>query len=327
MSAVLLIKTTSLGDVLHNLPVVCDIRQHKPTLAIDWCAEEPFCALLKLNPNIRQTIPVKIRQWRKNLFQAATWREFAEFKKTLQAENYDKIIDSQGLIKSALIAKMAKGKRCGFEESVIKEKFAARFYDEHFLIERKQNALTRNRQLAAAVLDYKIDSPPDYGLNPPTVDFPFLPKKPFIVALASSSRADKMWAKNKWIALTRNFADFVFVFTAGNDAERENVGKIVAHSKNAVLAPPLKLDEIAALITQAQAVVGVDTGLTHLGAALKIPTIALFLMSNPTLTGVLGAGFCQNLGGLGGNPNVDEVAFALKKAIAQKKVGAENQNF
>ena len=319
MSAVLLIKTTSLGDVLHNLPVVCDIRQQKPSLAIDWCAEEPFCALLKLNPNIRRTIPVAIRKWRKAIFKRSTWREFKDFKKTLQSEHYEQIIDSQGLLKSALIAKMAQGKRCGFEESVIKERFAARFYDEHFLIERQQNAVMRNRQLAAAVLNYTIDSPPEYGLNPPKMDFPFLPKKPFTVALSATSRADKMWAKNKWIVLTRNFADFVFVFTAGSESERENVQKIVDHAKNAILAPPLKLDEIAALIAQAQAVIGVDTGLTHLGVALKIPTIALFLASDPALTGVLGAGFCQNLGGLGDNPNVDEVAFALKKAIAQKK--------
>lgn len=319
MSAVLLIKTTSLGDVIHNLPVVCDIHQNRPNLSVDWCAEAPFCEILKLNPLIRRVIPVAIRSWRKQLLKRATWSAFVEFRKNLQSTNYDTIIDSQGLLKSALITKMAKGKRCGFEESVIKEKIAARFYDEHFFVEHHQNAVTRNRQLAAAVLNYKIATPPDYGLKLSEIALPFLPKKPFVIAFSATSRTDKMWANEKWMALAKNFPDFIFVFVAGNESERENTKKIVTHSKNAILAPEMNLVEIAMLTTKAQAVIGVDTGLTHLGAALKVPTIALFLASDPVLTGVLSAGVCQNLGGLGANPNVDEVTFALKKIIFEKK--------
>ncbi len=321
MSAVLLIKTTSLGDVIHNLPVVCDIRQHFPALAIDWCAEAPFCALLKCHPEIRRVVPVSFRTWRKNLFNSATWSAFESFKKDFQNENYDKIIDSQGLLKSAFVAKLAHGTRCGFAKSVIKEKLAAFFYDETFLIARRQNAVTRNRQLAAAALNYEITTAPHYGLKIPAMDLPFLPEKPFIVALSATSRADKMWENQKWAALVAAFPDFEFVFPAGTDAERETAAAIVKNCPNAHLAPPLNLVEIAALIQQSRAVVGVDTGLTHLGAALEIPTIALFLQSDPELTGVLSANFYQNLGGIGKNPSVDEVAEQLHNAVLKKISG------
>ncbi len=318
MCAVLLIKTTSLGDVIHNLPVVNDIYRFNPDLSIDWCAESPFCALLKLHPHLRNIIPVALRKWRKNLFQRATWREWGEFKQKLQSEHYEKIIDSQGLIKSAWLSKMAKGKRCGFAKEVVKEKCATSFYDETFFIPRAQNAVLRNRQLAGAVLGYEVTTPPDYGLIAPEITFAWLPPKPYAVALSSSSRPDKMWQKESWQSLLKRFPSFNWVFLSGNEKEREHAQNIVKDYENALCAPFLDLNEAAALIARAAFVVGVDTGLTHLAAAFKTPAIALFLKSDPLLTGLSGQGFCQNLGGFNQNPSAEEVAFHLNALLFEK---------
>lgn len=319
MCAVLLMKTTSLGDVIHNLPVVEDIFRFNPQIAVDWCAELPFCEIIQLNPHVRKIIPVQMRTWRKNCLNNSTWRDFFAFKKKLQTENYTHIIDSQGLIKSALLCKMANGKRFGFARNVIKEKIACHFYDKTFEVARAQNAVVRNRQLAASVLGYSLSSNADYGLvvqgNP---HWDWLPSKPYIVAFSATSRKEKMWQNEKWQQLCTQFQCFTWIFPSGNENERQNAQSIVAHCSNAILAPFLTLKEMALLIAHAKAVVGVDTGLTHLAAAFKTPAIALFLQSEPDLTGLCGAGFCQNLGGMNQNPSTKEVAKHLEKALFEK---------
>lgn len=321
MCAVLLMKTTSLGDVIHNLPVVNDIYRFNPACALDWCVEAPFSEIVQLHPHVRRVIPVELRKWRKNLLQCSTWRAFKELKQNLQSTPYTHIIDSQGLIKSAVLAKMARGKRIGFAKNVIKEKWASFFYDETWPIPRVQNAVERNRQLAAAALGYDLSAPADYGLVTPPVQHKGWVSQPYIVALSASSRLDKMWPHAQWQALVQQFESFCWVFPSGNDHERQNVQALIAPLKNAIAAPPMGLGELSAWIARAVAVVGMDTGLTHLGAALNVPSIAVFLKSDPALTGLYGEKGCFNLGGFNQSVPWQEVAHHLKRILAEKNKG------
>ncbi|HPP47030.1 MAG TPA: lipopolysaccharide heptosyltransferase I, partial [Accumulibacter sp.] len=158
---ILLIKTTSLGDVIHNLPVVSDLRLSLPTARIDWCVEEAFADLPGLHPGVEQVIPVAIRRWRRHLGAWATWKEIAAFRRRIAAA-YDYVLDTQGLLKSGLIARLAHGVRCGYAAEAAREPWAARFYDATFVIPRNVHAVQRNRWLAAAAFDYPVDLPLDY---------------------------------------------------------------------------------------------------------------------------------------------------------------------
>mgnify|MGYP002776453877 FL=1 len=146
---ILLVKTSSLGDVIHNLPVVSDIRRHLPQATIDWCVEESFAAIPRLHPGVAAVIPVALRRWRKTLFAGQTWRQVAAFRAHLGAMAYDDIVDTQGLVKSALIAGRARGPLSGYAPDSAREPLAARFYDRRFSVDTNQHAVVRNRQLGA----------------------------------------------------------------------------------------------------------------------------------------------------------------------------------
>lgn len=329
---ILLVKTSSLGDVIHNLPVVSDLARAFPEATIDWCVEEAFVDIPRLHPRVGAIIPVAVRRWRKALLQPATWREIGQFRSRIAGTPYDAILDSQGLIKSALIARQASGRRLGYAAEVAREPLAARFYDETFVIPPNAHAVERNRWLAAAAFDTALDLPLDYGIETPAVDLPWLAQagsKRYAVLLTATSRDDKLWPEADWIAVARALArrGLTAVFPAGNARERERAERIAAGSvdngvdnsggnsgvsrgsdgKGALVAPPLTLRELAALLGGAALAIGVDTGLAHLAAALRVPTIALFMASDPTLTGVYGSGFCRNLGAPGRAPTAAEV--------------------
>ena len=156
---ILLVKTSSLGDVIHNLPVVSDLRRSFPDATIDWCVEEAFADIPRLHPQVGEVIPVALRRWRKTLFQRATWREIGQFRRRLARTPYDAILDTQGLIKSALIARQASGRRLGYAAEVAREPLAARCYDETFVIPPNAHAIERNRWLAAAAFNTPLDLP------------------------------------------------------------------------------------------------------------------------------------------------------------------------
>ena len=306
---ILLVKTSSLGDVIHNLPVASDLARSFPEATIDWCVEEPFAEIPRLHPAVGEIIPVAIRRWRKSLLQRATWREIGEFRRHLARTPYDAILDTQGLIKSALIARQAHGRRLGYAAEVAREPLAARFYDETFVIPPNAHAVERNRWLAAAAFDTPLDLPLEYGIETPAVDLPWLTAKRYAVLLTATSRDDKLWAEANWVALAQSFAErgLTPVFPSGSARERERAERIAAAVAGSIVAPPLTLRELGGLLGGAVLAIGVDTGLAHLAAALRVPTIALFMASDPTLTGVYGSGFCRNLGARGRAPTVTEV--------------------
>ena len=296
---ILLVKTSSLGDVIHNLPVLADIRRHFPAATIDWCVEENFAAIPALHPAVETIIPVALRRWRKRLLHGATWQEIVAAGHALRAKNYDAVIDTQGLLKSALIAQRARGEHLGYAADSAREPLAALFYRRRFSIGRQQHAVVRNRQLVAAALGYDIDDAPDYGIAMPALAADWLGDVPYVVFLTATSRDDKLWPEEHWLALGQQLhaRGYRAVLPAGSPLERARAARLAAAIPGAVAAPALDIRQLAALLAGSRAAVGVDTGLTHLAVALKIPTVALYTATDPGLTGVLGAGFHRNLGG------------------------------
>jgi heptosyltransferase-1 len=314
---ILLVKTSSLGDVIHNLPVVSDIARSFPGAIIDWCVEESFADIPRLHPAVGEVIPVAIRRWRKALLQRATWREIGQFRRHLAHISYDAVLDTQGLIKSALIARQANGPRLGYAAEVAREPLAARFYDQTFVIPLNAHAVERNRRLASAAFDMAPDLPLDYGIKTPAVDLPWLKTPRYAALLTATSRNDKLWAEANWIALAQSLAErgLAAVLPSGSTRERERAQRIAAAVPGAIVAPPLTLRELTGALGGAALTVGVDTGLAHLSTALGVPTIALFMASDPALTGVHGSGFCRNLGARGRAPTVAEVLTAAAQEL------------
>jgi heptosyltransferase-1 len=314
---ILLVKTSSLGDVIHNLPVVSDIRRHVPGAIVDWCVEDAFAAVPRLHPGVEEVIPVALRRWRKALFASRTWQEVATFRRQLNNNIYDLVIDTQGLLKSALLATRARGPLAGYAADSAREPLAARFYDRRFSVGVAQHAVVRNRALAAAAVGYGVEGEADYGVEAPAVRFDWLSDQPYVVFLTATSRDDKLWPEAHWAALGRQLyaLGYCAVLPAGSFAERERANRLAATIPGAIAAPPLSITELASLLAGSRAAVGVDTGLSHLAVALRVPTVAVYVATDPGLTGVLGSGYYRNLGGRSQMPAPETVLAALQPVL------------
>jgi len=314
---ILLVKTSSLGDVIHNLPVASDLRCQFPEASIDWCVEESFADIPRLHPGVGTVVPVAIRRWRKTLLRASTWQEIGEFRKRLGRTAYDAVLDTQGLIKSGLITFLTHSRCYGYAAEVAREPLASYFYDKTFVIPPNAHAVERNRWLSAAAFRYPVDLPLDYGITTPDQEFPWLNADRHAVLLTATSRDDKLWSEAHWIAVARHLIDrgLTPVLPSGNPIERQRTERIAAGAPGSIAAPPLTLRELAALIGHAGLAIGVDTGLVHLATALNVPTIALYISTDPALTGVHGTRNFRNLGSPGRAPGVSEVLTAIAQEL------------
>ena len=294
----LLVKLSSLGDVIHNLPVATDIRRAFPDAMIDWITEAAYVPLVARHAAINRVRPLHLRALKANWLRPSAWSQVWDDKTNLGDARYDWVIDTQGLLKSALIARCATGAVVGYDRDSIRELAASRWYHRQFPISRQLHAVERNRALAAAALGYTPAASCDYGLPaqwPMTVE---ATGSPYVVCLHATSRADKCWSTAAWIALGRclNAAGFRVVLPSGNDAEYATSRAIAEQLQSALATPVRSLTETATLLANAVAVVGVDTGLAHLAVALKRPTVGLFIGTQPALTGLYGER-AINLGG------------------------------
>lgn len=317
MRSILLVKTSSLGDVVHNLPVASDIRARFPQARIDWVVEESFADIPRLHPAVGRVIPVAVRRWRRNLLSAATWRELRAYRAAVRAETYDLVLDTQGLIKSALMARQARGPRAGYAAEAAREPFASRFYDAAYVIPKNLHAVERNRWLAAAALGVEPDLPLDYGIAAAPLAASWLPAAPYCVLLTASSRADKLWPEADWLALAAalNARGLACVLPGGSAEERERAARLASGMANAVAAPPMAIAALTQLLAGARIVVGVDTGLSHIAAALGRLTLCLFSGSRPELTGVHAGATAVNLGAAGAPPTADEAIAAARELL------------
>ncbi len=316
MPRLLIVKTSSLGDVIHNLPVIADIHAHFPDMQIDWLVEESFADIPRMHPGVSSVIPVAVRRWRKSLFNKATWSEIAACKRRLGAESYDLVLDTQGLIKSAVLGSFAHAPHHGQDAKSAREPLSARFYQHKHNIPRDQHAVVRNRQLAAKALGYATpDSPPDYGIQAPNTALTFTLPDAYIVGLHGTSRDSKLWPVEHWIELGKHLSEqgLHLLLPWGNQAEHNRAIDIADGVPKSVVLPKLGLNEVAKVLAGAKAAVGVDTGLAHLAVALKVPTVAIYTDTDPNLTGLYPGlnSSAVNLGGYSQVPSTEIVFHTL----------------
>jgi heptosyltransferase-1 len=314
MTDILFIKTSSLGDVIHHMPAVSEARRQRPEARFAWLVEEAFAPLVKLHPAVGEVIPVAWRRWRKSLYAPATLAEIARSLRAIRARRYDEIVDSQGLLRSGVIARMAHGRRHGYDRDSIREPLAAMFYDQRYRVSRNLHAVTRNRMLCGLALGYTPQGAPDYGLE--RTRFATAGGR-YAVLLHATARASKEWPEANWIALGQTLVGRGLdpVLPWGNEVERVRATRIAAQLARARVPERVPLDQVAALIAGAQVVVGVDTGLMHLAAALGVPLVAIFAGSKPGLTGPVGSGPLAVLGAEGARPSLDEAWDAVEKLL------------
>lgn len=321
MKRILLVKTSSLGDVIHNLPVVTDILQQHADAHIDWVVEEAFADIPRLHPAINHVFTVALRRWRKQLFSKKTWCEIAAFKHQVSQQPYDLIIDTQGLIKSAVLSTFAQGVKNGMDKASAREPLASYCYDKKYPVARHLHAVTRNRALVAQACHYpQPNSAPEYGITAPKMVSAIALPPAFVMGLHGTSKDSKLWPTAQWIALAGLLAEQKrhLVLPWANEAEHQRAQTIAAHHANVMVLPKLSIAHLAHIIQQAWVAIGVDTGLSHLSAALNIPTVAIYTDTNPARTGVMASAHHQviNLGGIQQNPSVAAVLDAMQKVTS-----------
>lgn len=290
---VLIVKTSSLGDVIHMLPAVTDAARAVPGVRFDWLVEEPFAAIPAWHPAVDKVIPIAMRRWKKNWRQGKTWREIGAARAALRATEYDLVLDAQGLLKSGLWTRQARGPKAGYDRASAREPLSAAFYDRNYTVSRSLHAVERNRRLTAAALGYAFDGQaPDYGLGGLASRLPVpgvaLPER-YVVGLHGTSRVDKEWPESHWVELARTLVarGTPLALPWGNPAEEARAKRIAAAVPGTLVLPRLGLDALAVIIDRADGVVGVDTGLMHLAAGLGKPGLALYTATRPALTGVV----------------------------------------
>ncbi len=317
MRKILLVKMSSMGDLVHNLPLVSDILAHDPDAQIDWVAEEAYVPIPSLHPGVRRVIPVAWRRWRKQLTQARTWREMRAFKTAIQAEQYDLILDTQGLWKSLAVARLAHGRIVGGDRHSIKEGGVARFYDQTLPIAWSRHVIDRCRAVGAGALGYAIDSPPRFNIRAEPLQADWLPKQPYAVLMQAASRPEKLWPQAHWLALGQYLAGqgIAAALPWGNAEEKQRAEHLAAQLPGAVVPPLMGLDVAARFLVGAQLVVGLDTGFTHFAAALARPTVGIFCDSDGAQAAVHGDAYCKSFGRKGMPPDYPTILAAVQAAL------------
>lgn len=290
---VLIVKISSMGDVLHTLPSLTDAIMHYPNIQFDWIVEENFVEIPHWHNAVNRVIPIAIRRWRKNWLKKSVWQEIIAFRNQLQEQKYNVVIDAQGLLKSAFLAKnLVCGISHGYDWKSAKEPLASLFYDCHHYVNKQQHAIERIRQLFANSLCYiKPTISGDYGIKSyfsPLV----LAKKntPYIIFFHSTTRDDKHWPESHWRQLIASVRAKGLIVKLPWETYLEHQRAIrLANGFNHVkILPKLLLEKLAQEIISAKIVISVDTGLSHLTAALGKSNITLYGLTDPELIGCYG---------------------------------------
>lgn len=336
---ILLVKLSSLGDVLHNLPIVWDLRARLPESQIDWVVEEGYVHLLapllsrEGFKGIDRIIPFGLRRWKKNFFSLSTWKAFFSFRKELQETTYDVLIETQGLLKSALVCSLAKKSSNAVTAGLANatefsgyEPLARLFYSQSVQVPTQCHAVDRSRWVMCSALDWPLlerSSAPQFypkefvgGIAQTTVEGL---KSPYVLCFHSTAREAKRWSNSNWIALGKELTSrgYQVVFPWGNAAERAVSKSLAAQISGAFVPPAFSIEEAFSVIAGAKLTVGVDTGLTHLAAALDKPTIEIYCDSPRWKTEGYWSGNICNLGDMQSPPSVQEVLNASIKLLQQ----------
>jgi heptosyltransferase-1 len=321
---ILLVRVSSLGDVLHNLPMVADLLRHHPDATIDWVVEEGYVSLVRLNPHVRKIIPWALRRWRKGLGKPETRAEIKAFFRNLREEEYDYVFDTQGLLKTGVIMGAARtrkgGKKVGLangSEGSGYEGISRIFHTDSIPLDPRTHAVARGRMVAGAALGYAVDTAPDFGLPAPqAAQRPaFLPAEDYAVFFHGTARAAKKWADANWVALGHALAPMPVLLPWGSAQEHQDAQALAARIPNARVLPKLSMMDAVALAQHAALAVGVDTGLTHIAAAFLRPTVEIYCDSPKWKTEGNWSERIVNLGDLGDPPSSDDVIAAARALL------------
>jgi heptosyltransferase-1 len=292
---ILLIKMSSMGDVFHTFPAISDIKQKFPGAEVDWIVEDSFKEIVDWHPGVHNVIPIHLRRWIKGC-NKNDWREFKTWRNALRQTSYDHIIDAQGLLKSAVVAKCAKGNGIdGYDKSSAREPITHWFYKRHHAVSKDQHAVERTRQLLGKALGYIPGEKLNFGINQNFIHITKNPHK--LIFIIGTSWVTKLWATSEWQALTRIAIDagYDVEIMWGSAEEQAIADQIIAANPSATRPEQrLSITTIAEKLVAAAGVVGLDTGFSHLAGALETPTIALYGATSPVKVGLIGK-HTQNL--------------------------------
>lgn len=331
---ILIVKMSSMGDVVHAQPLATDLHRLYPEATIDWVSEAAFAGLPAMNPAVNEVIPIAWRRWRKQLGQAGTRAAMKDFWQALRARHYDLVIDCQGLIKSAVVVRMARaGRRVGPDRASAREPLASLAYDQPISVPKDWHVVRRNRAIGAGALGYSLDSPARFGLSVPILtadEAHWLPESPMALLVTGASRDAKLWPESHWIeaAVHLQRAGLNLVWFWGSPAEEARARRLAeaamlaagGRATQAVVPPFLSVHDAARVIRSARIVVGLDTGFTHLAGALGRPTVGIFADFDAVQCAVSGDSFCASFGGIGQIPATAEVIGAVDQALAAEPV-------
>ncbi|WP_286807861.1 lipopolysaccharide heptosyltransferase RfaC [Leclercia sp. UBA2479] len=289
---VLIVKTSSMGDVLHTLPALTDAQQAIPGIRFDWVVEEGFAQIPSWHAAVDRVIPVAIRRWRKAWFSAPVKAERKAFREAVQAEKYDAIIDAQGLVKSAaLVTRLARGIKHGMDWQSAREPLASLFYNQRHSVPKQQHAVERTRELFALSLGYsKPRAQGDYAIAQHFLNHLNADAGQYAVFLHATTRDDKHWPEANWRELIGLLAasGIRIKLPWGAPHEEARAKRLADGFEYVEVLPRMSLEEVARVLAGAKFVVSVDTGLSHLTAALDRPNITLYGPTDPGLIGGYG---------------------------------------
>lgn len=297
------------------LPAITDIKTRFPDAQIDWVVEESFAQIPAWHPAIHEVIPVAHRRWRKQWWSAQSKKERHAFKERLTQTQYDVVLDMQALLKTVWITRLAKGVKHGLDWKSAREPLCSLFYDVKHRVEFWQPAITRQRLLASLAFDYPCTGAPNYGLQGITHA---VAVEPIAMIMPSASRDDKLWPETSW----HQVFDFLqksglgLRLLAGNEHEAERARQLLIGRENAVVLPRMGLTEVAHELAKARIMVGLDSGLTHLSAALERPTIGIYKASTPVRTPLISSAYTASLGDRGQEPSAEVVLSAIQQAFS-----------
>jgi heptosyltransferase-1 len=336
---ILLVKLSSLGDVLHNLPIVWDLRSHLPNVQIDWVVEEGYVHLLQPLltregfQGIDRIIPFGLRRWKKSIFSVDSWRQFFAFKKELQQVSYDVIIETQGLLKSALVCALAKKSPNAVVAGLANatefsgyEPLARNFYSQSVQVPTQCHAVDRSRWVMCAAIDQPLVTREEAPQFYPNEFIKKIPKAavaglnpPYVLFFHSTAREAKRWSNENWVTLGKALSarGFQVVLPWGNPSERAVSEMLAAQIPGSLVPPAFSIEQAFLVINGAALTVGVDTGLTHLAAVLDKPTVEIYCDSPRWKTEGYWSEKIGNTGDLQRPPGVQEVLDATSKLLAQ----------
>lgn len=321
---ILIIRLSSLGDIIHTFPMVQDIKQNYPRAAIDWLVDESFQDLIKINPSIDEIITIPLRTWAKNklnfLQNFSTWKN--KIQAQLCSKYYDYIIDAQGLLKSAALTKCFNGQVYGFGKNSIREKFAIFFYQHKIETGKQHLAIQKNRLLAARIFNYEIDQTQvNFGLTTAWLqqicpqNIANIPQSDYVVFFHATSKDSKKYPLLHWVTLAKylitqyNLQIILPFGSATEQAESQQIKNLLQEYSNMIIVPEKRMSyfELVQLINSSFFIFGVDTGLVHLANALNQKLIAIYTDTNPQKTGIFATTRAKNIGNIGQTPKVEEI--------------------